>query len=61
MIAVVQRVSKAQVSIDSQVIGQISKGFVVLLGVVKGDTEIDLNYLVKKISGLRIMADQTKK
>lgn len=61
MLAVIQRVSKASVSIDQKVIGQINKGFVILLGVIKGDTDNDLNYLVKKISTLRIMADQDKK
>lgn len=61
MLAVVQRASKASVSIDKKIIGKIDKGFVVLLGVVKGDTEADLDYLVKKISSLRIMADENKK
>ncbi len=61
MLAVVQRVSSASVSIDQKIIGQINKGYVVLLGVVKGDTDEDLNYLIKKVSGLRIMADENKK
>jgi D-aminoacyl-tRNA deacylase len=61
MIAIIQRVSKAKVSINQKVIGQIEKGYLVLLGVVKGDTDQDLDYLVKKISSLRIMADQDKK
>ena len=61
MLAVIQRVSKAQVSIQKKIIGQIQKGYVVLLGVVKGDTDADLDFLVKKVSGLRIMADENKK
>jgi D-aminoacyl-tRNA deacylase len=61
MLAIVQRVLKAQVSIDSKVVGQINQGFVVLLGVIKGDNQTDLDYLVKKISNLRIMPDQDQK
>jgi len=61
MLAIVQRVSKASVSIDQKVIGQINKGYLVLLGVVKGDTDQDLDYLLKKTSNLRIMADKDKK
>ena len=61
MLAVVQRVSQAQVSIDNQVIAKIGPGFAILLGVVKTDTSQDLDYLVKKISQLRILADKHNK
>ncbi len=61
MLAVVQRVSKAKVKIDQKTIGQIKKGYVVLLGVIQDDTDLDLDYIVKKVSGLRIMADENKK
>jgi len=61
MLAVVQRVSQAQVSIDNQVTAKIGPGFVILLGVVKTDTSQDLDYLVKKTSQLRILADKHNK
>ncbi len=61
MIAVIQRVKSAQVSIDQTITGQIKKGFVVLLGVVKNDQKKDLDYLVDKISKLRIMSDDNQK
>jgi len=61
MLAVIQRVSQAQVSVKDKIISQINKGFVVLLGVIKNDTDKDLDYLVKKISQLRIMADNNQK
>jgi len=61
MLAVVQRVSQAQVSIDNQVIAKIGPGFAILLGVVKTDTSQDIDYLVKKISQLRILADKHNK
>lgn len=61
MLAVVQRVSKAKVSIDQKIIGQIKKGYLILFGAIKGDTDKDLDYLVKKVAGLRVMADQNKK
>ena len=61
MLAVIQRVSQAQVSVNDKVISKINQGFVVLLGVVKNDTEKDLDYLVKKTSQLRIMADKNQK
>lgn len=61
MLAVIQRVSQAQVSVDNQSISQINKGLVVLLGVIQGDTDKDLDYLVKKISQLRVMSDDQAK
>jgi D-tyrosyl-tRNA(Tyr) deacylase len=61
MLAVIQRVSQAQVSVDNQPISQINKGLVVLLGVIQGDTDKDLDYLVKKISQLRVMSDDQAK
>lgn len=61
MLAVVQRVSQAQVAVAGKIIGRIGPGFVVLLGVMRHDTEADLNYLVKKVSQLRIIADQQGK
>lgn len=57
MRAVIQRVSKSSVTVDNQVTGSIEKGILVLLGVAKGDTEPDAQYLVEKITGLRIFPD----
>jgi len=61
MIALVQRVSQAQVSVDKKIIAEISQGFLVFLGVIKGDTDKDLDYLIKKITNLRIMSDANDK
>jgi len=61
MIAVIQRVLKAQVSVDKKAVGRIKTGYLILLGVVKGDTNKDLSYLVKKISQLRLMPDNHQK
>lgn len=59
MIAVVQRVSQACVSVDAEVVGHIGRGLLVLLGVGHGDTDADATYLVDKIAGLRVFADET--
>ncbi|MGB9795366.1 D-aminoacyl-tRNA deacylase [Fervidobacterium gondwanense] len=57
MRAVVQRVTKASVSVDNQIVGKISSGIVVLLGVGKDDTLEDAKYLAEKIVNLRIFDD----
>ncbi len=57
MRAVVQRVTEASVSVDNKSIGEIGVGLVVLLGVEKGDSEHDCNYIVDKIACLRIFSD----
>lgn len=61
MRAVVQRCRRAQVTVDGQVVGAIDRGLVVLLGAGKGDGEADVAYLVDKIVGLRIFADDEGK
>ncbi len=61
MIALIQRVSEASLSINSQVYSSIGKGFLVLLGIHESDTEKDVLYLSKKISGLRIFSDEAGK
>jgi D-tyrosyl-tRNA(Tyr) deacylase len=57
MRAVVQRVSRAQVSVKGEIAGQIGPGLLVLLGVGRDDTEADASYLAQKIAGLRIFED----
>ena len=57
----VQRVSRAKVEVDSQIVGEIGMGLAVLLGVGKGDTEADAKYLAEKITQLRIFADDEGK
>jgi len=61
MRAVVQRVSSASVTVDEQIVGQIEKGFVVLLGIKGSDTEADVNFLANKIIGLRVFEDADEK
>jgi D-tyrosyl-tRNA(Tyr) deacylase len=57
MRAVVQRVSRAQVTLNGEVTGQIGLGLLVLLGVGRDDTNADATYLVGKIAGLRVFED----
>ena len=61
MRAVVQRVTDADVSVDNKITGSIGKGYVVLLGVEDGDTEADADYMVEKITGLRVFEDNEGK
>ncbi|MFA6617883.1 MAG: D-aminoacyl-tRNA deacylase [Candidatus Neomarinimicrobiota bacterium] len=61
MIAVIQRVAKADVSINSKTRGEIGKGLLILLGVAVGDKEEDADFLVNKICGLRIFSDDDGK
>jgi D-tyrosyl-tRNA(Tyr) deacylase len=61
MRAVVQRVSRAQVTIDGEIVGQIRRGLLVLLGVSHADTEADADYLADKIAGLRVFEDANGK
>ena len=55
---VIQRVSHASVTINQQVKSSIDTGYLILLGIGKEDTEEDINWLVKKIVGLRIFDDE---
>ena len=57
MRAVVQRVTSADVRVDGSVVGAIGQGYMVLLGVAKGDTEADMIYICDKIGGLRVFED----
>ena len=61
MRAVVQRVSRARVTVNGNTIGEIGLGLLVLLGVGQTDTETDATYLAEKISGLRIFEDDRGK
>ena len=61
MRAVLQRVSRARVLTGGQVLGQIARGFVVLLGVAQGDTEADAAKLADRILGIRVFADSAGK
>lgn len=58
---VVQRVKEASVAVDGKTIGQIGQGFLVLIGVVEGDTKEMADKLVKKLLGLRIFDDENDK
>ncbi|MCM1090650.1 MAG: D-aminoacyl-tRNA deacylase [Butyrivibrio sp.] len=58
---VIQRVSNASVAVDSQVIGQISKGFLVLIGVSQSDDRGIADKMIKKLIGLRIFEDENGK
>ncbi len=61
MRAVVQRVKESRVVINGKVVGQISKGLNILLGIGKGDTEEDVKKLTKKILNLRIFENEEGK
>ena len=61
MRAVVQRVSRAQVTVNGEITGQIGMGLLVLLGVGSDDVEADAIYLAEKICGLRIFEDDQGK
>lgn len=58
MQALIQRVSRASVTVDGQIAGSIEKGFVVLLGVRNGDTEADARQLAHKTVNLRVFPDE---
>ncbi|HUR36434.1 MAG TPA: D-aminoacyl-tRNA deacylase [Terriglobales bacterium] len=61
MRAVIQRVTRASVTVDGEVVGQIGRGLLVLLGVATGDDEAAADYLADKTLGLRIFEDDAGK
>jgi len=61
MKALVQRVSRASVSVNDRMVGKIGRGLVVFLGVAQGDSKDDATYLANKVANLRIFADQSSK
>jgi D-tyrosyl-tRNA(Tyr) deacylase len=58
MRAVLQRVSEASCTVDENITGQISTGFLVLLGIEDADTTDDLQWLAQKIAGMRVFSDE---
>jgi D-tyrosyl-tRNA(Tyr) deacylase len=61
MKALLQRVSEARVAINDRTVGEIKKGLLVFLCAVKGDTDKDLDYIVKKVAQIRIFGDEQGK
>ena len=61
MKALVQRVSRASVSVNDKIVGKIGPGLVVFLGVAQGDSKEDASYLANKAVNLRIFADESSK
>ncbi|KPM49319.1 D-aminoacyl-tRNA deacylase [Jiulongibacter sediminis] len=61
MIAVIQRVKEASVKVDNSVIGEIDLGFMILLGIGHEDDEEDIQWLARKISGMRLFSDSEGK
>ena len=57
MRVVIQRVKEAQVKVGSQVVGQIAQGLLIFLGVARSDSRTSADYLVKKVTELRIFED----
>lgn len=57
MKAVIQRVRSASVVVDNETVGAIAHGLMVLLGIEKGDSELQADWLAEKIAGLRIFGD----
>lgn len=61
MRALLQRVSSANVTVDGRIIGQIERGFVILLGVTHSDSRAEADWLANKIAGLRLFEDDAGK
>lgn len=61
MRAVVQRVSRAQVTVNGEVSGRIAGGLLVLLGITHNDAEADAEYVADKVTGLRVFEDENGK
>jgi len=61
MIAVIQRVSQAHVTVEGKIVSRIGQGLVILLGVFQNDGDADAAFLSDKIAGLRIFGDEHQK
>lgn len=57
MRVVVQRAKRAEVRINGEVVGQIGKGYMLLVGITHSDTEADADYIAKKVAQLRVFED----
>ena len=58
---VLQRVTSAKVTVDEDVVGKINQGFLLLVGVKKGDTKAEADYLAKKVANMRLFEDESGK
>jgi D-tyrosyl-tRNA(Tyr) deacylase len=61
MRAVLQRVARASVKVEGETVGEIGRGFVVLLGIARDDTEADTRYMLEKIVTLRVFEDEERR
>lgn len=61
MKALLQRVSSASVTVDGKIVGQIGRGFCVLLGITHSDTDAEADWLANKIAGIRLFEDEAGK
>lgn len=61
MLACLQRVSSASVTVEGEIVGQIERGLLILLGVGQGDTAADADFLAEKLVGLRVFEDKAGK
>lgn len=61
MRAVVQRVSRGRVSVSGEVVGEVGRGYVVLLGIAREDDQAAADYMADKIAGLRVFEDEAGK
>lgn len=61
MKAVIQRVLSAKLEVEGELISEIGKGYVIFLGVMQGDTQIEADYMIKKIPPMRICEDENGK
>ena len=61
MRCVVQRVSRASVTVEGKITGLVEKGYMVLVGVEQGDAEQDVRYCADKVAGLRVFEDENGK
>ena len=58
MKAILQRTTHSSVSIDGEIVGEIQQGFMVLLGIIEGDTKKEADALAAKLAGLRVFSDE---
>ena len=58
---VIQRVKEANVKVEGNIVGKIDKGFLILVGITHSDTKENADYLVKKVSNLRVFEDENGK